>query len=147
MHLKKSYNSWKDAFSIERSHWYSQCFFIFGLPVLYQKWSDLIGHPQHRYRKKIEDEYRVPWYATWTADSFARWLRIAEVPLSLLQYIPKLRFPTFYVTLCIDATCGFWRALTRAHIRGQSIESDSHLTCMPCARQKWLISTDRCYSR
>lgn len=78
-------------------------------------------------------------------DSFARRLHIAEVPLSLLQYIPKLRFPTFYVTLCIGATC----VDPDVHLHAPTFESDPSnpiRISRACARQKWPISTDRCCS-
>jgi len=67
---------------------------------------------------------------TSAADSFAR-TAIAEVPLFPLHYIPKLRFPTFYVILCIDATCADPDVhLHAATFRERSVESDSHLACV-----------------
>lgn len=81
-------------------------------------------------------------------DSFAQWLRIAEpYPLSLLQYIPELRFPTFYVTLLYRRdVCGSWRSLIRARA-SRADPSNPIRISRACARQKWPISTDRCCSR
>lgn len=84
---------------------------------------------------------------TRAGDSFAQWLRIAKVPpFPVTIYIPKLRFPTFYVTLCIDATC----VDPDVHLYAPTFESDPSnpiRISRACARQKWPISTDRCCSR
>jgi len=84
-----------------------------------------------------------------TEDSFAL---VSQKRCLFPRCIPKLHFPSFYVTPCIDATCldpdmhSHLRSI-RALARSRSNPSNPIRISRACTCQKWPISTDRFYSR